>query len=62
MDDEMLEELYTLLYLYFRIETGSGIVRADKQLNRIEPALDRLDAREDILKEIKKRLQKLHTI
>ena len=50
--DEALEELYTLLDLYFRIETGSGIVSTRVQTELIEPSLDRVIFREKVLKRI----------
>lgn len=56
--DETLEELYTLLDLYFRIETPSGIVRTESK-SLIEPALDRTIFREGILEKIIAKSQEL---
>ena len=50
-DEKMLEELYELLGLYFGIEIGNGIVRPSSQID-IEPQLDRVIFREEILARI----------
>lgn len=50
-DEKMLEELYELLGLYFGIEIGNGIIRPSSQIN-IEPQLDRVIFREEILARI----------
>ena len=60
--DETLEELYTLLDLYFRIETGSGIVRTIGDISRIEPALDLIISRESILEKIILKSQELPSL
>lgn len=59
--DETLEELYTLLDLYFRIETPSGIVRTKEHV-LIEPALDRAIFREGLLKKIILKSQELRSL
>lgn len=56
--DETLEELYTLLDLYFRIETPSGIVRTKEHV-LIEPALDRAIFRKEIFEKIIAKSQEL---
>ena len=50
--EEKLEELYELLDLYFRIEIGSGIVRTDLDISRIEPSLDLIIVKEEIIEKI----------
>lgn len=50
-DEKMLEELYELLGLYFGIEIGSGVVRPSSRID-IEPQLDRVIFREEILARI----------
>ena len=59
--DEILEELYMLLDLYFSVQIGSGIVRT-KEHKLVEPALERLELRETVLKEIIRKSQKLHSL
>lgn len=59
--NELLEEIYMLLDLYFRIEIPDGIVRTEKH-KLVEPALERLELRETVLKEIIKKSQKLHSL
>ena len=50
-NEEVLEELYELLGLYFRIGAGGGIVKlGPKKL--VEPQLDRVIFREKILTRI----------
>lgn len=49
-DEEMLEELYELLGLYFGIEIGSGVVKLGKGM--VEPQLDRVILREKLLTRI----------
>ena len=60
--DDVLEELYTLLDLYFRIETGSWIVRADEGISKVEPALNRKIYRDEILKKIIAKSQELPSL
>ena len=62
MMEEVLEELYELLDLYFRIEIGSGIVRTDEDISRIEPSLDREIFREGILEKIIAKSQELQSL
>lgn len=50
-DEKMLEELYELLGLYFGIEIGNGVVKPGNQID-IEPQLDRIIFREEILARI----------
>lgn len=50
-DEKMLEELYELLGLYFGIEIGNGVVRPGNRIG-IEPQLDRVIFREEILARI----------
>lgn len=49
-DEEMLEELYELLGLYFGIEIGNGVVKPGKGM--VEPQLDRVILREKLLTRI----------
>lgn len=49
-DEEVLEELYELLGLYFGIEIGNGIVKPGKGM--VEPQLDRVILREKLLTRI----------
>ena len=51
-DEKMLEELYELLGLYFGLEIGSGIVHTNRDIEAIEPQLDRVIFREEILAKI----------
>ena len=60
--DEILEELYELLDLYFRIGLGSGFVKAGEQLRWFEPTLNYVECKEDILEKILERSQKLHSL
>lgn len=50
-DEKMLEELYELLGLYFGIEIGNGVVKPGNMVD-IEPQLDRVIFREEILARI----------
>ena len=50
-DEKMLEELYELLGLYFGIEIGNGVVSPGNKVD-IEPQLDRVIFREEILARI----------
>ena len=50
-DEKMLEELYELLGLYFGIEIGNGVVKPGDKAD-IEPQLDRVIFREEILARI----------
>ena len=49
-DEEVLEELYELLGLYFGIEIGNGVVKPGKGM--VEPQLDRVILREKLLTRI----------
>ena len=49
-NEEVLEELYELLGLYFGIEIGGGIVKPGKSY--VEPQLDRVIFREKLLTRI----------
>ena len=50
-NEEVLEELYELLGLYFRIGIGGGIVKLGRH-KLVEPQLDRAIFRETILARI----------
>lgn len=60
--EQILEELYELLDLYFRIEIGSGIVRANEDISNIEPSLDRKILREEIFEKIISKSQELPSL
>ena len=60
--DEILEEVYTLLDLYFRIETGRWIVRTYKEVSGEDPVLNRQIYREEILEKIIEKLQELPSL
>ena len=60
--DEILEEVYTLLDLYFRIETGHWIVRTYKEVSDENPTLNRQIYREEILEKIIEKLQELPSL
>ena len=60
--DEILEEVYTLLDLYFRIETGRWIVRTCKEVSEEDPVLNRQIYREEILEKIIEKLQELPSL
>lgn len=49
-NEEVLEELYELLGLYFGIEIGNGVVKPGKGM--VEPQLDRVILREKLLTRI----------
>jgi hypothetical protein len=49
-NEEVLEELYELLGLYFGIEIGNGVVKPGKGM--VEPQLDRVIFREKLLTRI----------
>ena len=50
-NEKMLEELYELLGLYFGLEIGNGVVKPGDKVD-IEPQLDRVIFREEILARI----------
>lgn len=60
--DEMLEELYTLLDLYFRIEVGNWMVHEKGEGSRVDPILDRQIYREEIFEKIIEKLQELPSL
>ena len=47
-DEEVLEELYELLTLYFEISPHGGLVKTFEKPHVIEPALDRVIFREEL--------------
>ena len=51
-DEEMLEELYELLTLYFTISPHGGLVTSNRQRQLVEPALDHILMREKLLTRI----------
>lgn len=51
-DEEVLEELYELLTLYFEISPHGGLVKTFEKPRVIEPALDRVIFREELLSKI----------
>ena len=51
-DEDMLEELYELLTLYFEISPHGGFVKTFQNPHRVEPALDRVIFREHLLARI----------
>jgi hypothetical protein len=51
-NEEMLEELYELLTLYFEFSPGGGLVKPFKNGEKMEPQLDRVIFRETILARI----------
>lgn len=51
-DEEVLEELYELLTLYFEISPHGGFVKTFEKPRTIEPALDRVIFREELLSKI----------
>jgi len=51
-DEKVLEELYELLTLYFEISPNGGLIKTfDKHMD-VEPALDRVIFREELLSRI----------
>lgn len=48
-DEEMLEELYELLTLYFEISPRGGLVKTFEKPHMVEPALDRVIFKEELL-------------
>ena len=51
-NEEMLEELYELLTLYFQYSYGDGLVKAGANSEYSDPTLDRVIFREKILAQI----------
>ena len=51
-DEEMLEELYELLTLYFSISLRGGLVTGVEKPRLVEPALDHILMREKLLTRI----------
>ena len=50
-NEKVLEELYELLGLYFGLEIGAGVIRPGGS-NIVEPQLDRVIFREQVLTRI----------
>ncbi len=51
-DEKVLEELYELLTLYFEISPNGGLIKTfDKHMD-VEPTLDRVIFREELLSRI----------
>ena len=48
-DEKMLEELYELLTLYFEISPHGGFVKTFEKPYLVEPGLDRVIFKEDLL-------------
>ena len=55
-NEEMLEELYELLTLYFEFSPGGNFVKTFSKPQKIEPALDRIIFKEQLLREINRLL------
>lgn len=51
-DEKMLEELYELLTLYFEISPHGGLVKSFEKPQMIEPSLDLVIFREELLARI----------
>lgn len=51
-NEEMLEELYELLALYFEISLRGGLARGFEKPKLVEPALDHILLREKLLTKI----------
>ena len=51
-NEEMLEELYELLTLYFEISPHGGLVNSFEKPHLVEPALDHILLREKLLSKI----------
>ena len=58
-DEEMLEELYELLTLYFEIPLGGGMAKSFDRHYDVEPALDRAIFREELIAKISKTIMRL---
>lgn len=58
-NEEMLEELYELLTLYFEFSPGGDFVKTFSKPQKIEPALDRVIFKEAILARISSTIMKL---
>lgn len=63
-DEEMLEELYELLTLYFELHLPEGRLKDYKSNGLTEPALDRVILREKLYERIMLMLrpQKIHSL
>lgn len=51
-DEKMLEELYELLTLYFEISPHGGFVKTSQNVPLVEPQLDNVIMREELLARI----------
>ena len=51
-DEKMLEELYELLTLYFEISPHGGFVKTFENCKDVEPQLDRVIFRKELLARI----------
>ena len=58
-DEEMLEELYELLSLYFEFSPGGSLVKSFEKPYKIEPSLDRVILKETIFARISDTIMKL---
>lgn len=58
-NEEMLEELYELLTLYFEFSPGGSLVKPFEPPAKIEPSLDRVIFREALLAKISDTVMRL---
>ena len=58
-NEEMLEELYELLTLYFEFSPGGDLVKPFEKRGRAEPQLDRVIFREALFARISETIMKL---
>ena len=58
-NEEVLEELYELLTLYFEFSPGGDFVKPFEKQGRVEPQLDRVIFREALFARISETIMKL---
>lgn len=58
-NEEMLEELYELLTLYFEFSPGGSLVKTFEKQIKIEPVLDRIIFKEALLAKISETIMRL---
>lgn len=58
-DEEMLEELYELLTLYFEFSPGGDLAKPFEKKGKVEPQLDRVIFRERLFARISNTIMKL---
>ena len=60
-NEDMLEELYDLLTLYFEFSPGGNLVKTFEKRDKVEPQLDRVIFKEALFAKISDTIMKLMT-